>query len=161
MLINRAFDSLLFRERRVDRNKCSDSILVKSKRKAKTCGGILCRKGVSVEDDEYVLVQGRYTGKWSFPKGHINEGELPLACSLREIAEETGLTELPLPTGCNQIGYGYYFMFTVKEKMELVPQDRKEIMNARWVTVNEMRKLELNADASIWCMSVGASVCEG
>ena len=149
MVMNRAFDSLSFRERRCDRHKSSEVIV--PKRKAKTYGGILCKKGITVEDDEYVLVQGRYTGKWSFPKGHSNEGEEPLKCSLREVAEETGLDDLPEPTEYLQIGYGNYFVFNLERKIELVPRDKGEIMNTRWVTLEEMSKMLLNADASMWC----------
>jgi len=157
MVMNRAFDSLSFRERRCDRHKSSEVIVVK--RKAKTYGGILCKKGVTVEDDEYVLVQGRYTGKWSFPKGHSNEGEEPLKCSLREVAEETGLEDLPEPTEYLQIGYGNYFVFNLERKTELVPRDKGEIMNTRWVRLEEMRKMLLNADVSIWCNSHPAREC--
>jgi len=157
MVMNRAFDSLSFRERRCDRHKSSEVIVVK--RKAKTYGGILCKKGVTVEDDEYVLVQGRYTGKWSFPKGHSNEGEEPLKCSLREVAEETGLEDLPEPTEYLQIGYGNYFVFNLERKTELVPRDKGEIMNTRWVRLDEMRKMLLNADVSIWCNSHPVREC--
>jgi ADP-ribose pyrophosphatase YjhB (NUDIX family) len=157
MVMNRAFDSLSFRERRCDRHKSSEVIVVK--RKAKTYGGILCKKGVTVEDDEYVLVQGRYTGKWSFPKGHSNEGEEPLKCSLREVAEETGLEDLPEPTEYLQIGYGNYFVFNLERKTELVPRDKGEIMNTRWVRLEEMRKMLLNADVSIWCNSHPVREC--
>ena len=157
MVMNRAFDSLSFRERRCDRHKSSEVIVVK--RKAKTYGGILCKKGVTVDEDEYVLVQGRYTGKWSFPKGHSNEGEEPLKCSLREVAEETGLDDLPEPTEYLQIGYGNYFVFNLERKTELVPRDKGEIMNTRWVRLEEMRKMLLNADVSIWCNSHPVREC--
>ena len=155
MLINRAFHSLSFRERRLDRCQYSEKV----KRKAKTYGGILCKKGVTVEDDEYVLVQGRYTGKWSFPKGHSNEGEKPMECSLREVAEETGLEDLPEPTEYLQIGYGNYFVFNMKMKVELFPRDKCEIMNTRWVRLEEMRHMALNADVSIWCNSHPVREC--
>lgn len=148
MLVTHAFDSLSFRERRW--NNCNSE---RVKRKAKTYGGILCKKGVNIEEDEYVLVQGRYTGKWSFPKGHSNDGEMPLECSLREVAEETGIDELPEPLEYLQIGYGNYFVFNMERKEKLVPRDNSEIMNTKWVTLEEMRNMSLNADASIWCNS--------
>ncbi len=45
-----------------------------------------------------VLVQDRkkrFPG-WSFPGGHVEEGESIMACALRELKEETGLTALGL-----------------------------------------------------------------
>lgn len=180
MAITDAFRSLSFRENRCysppcnlfkmasspprpkDRKMMSTTTKPRVGRKAKTYGGILCLTNAS--NTEYALVQGRYTGKWSFPKGHMNEGEEPLACCLREIEEETGITELHQSTECNQIGYGNYFMFFLTRKIELVPRDKKEIMNARWVTLEEMSTLELNADVSIWYNTVTNNLtktCEG
>lgn len=40
----------------------------------------------------YLLVQHR-GGHWSFPKGHAEPGETPLATARRELSEETGIRE--------------------------------------------------------------------
>jgi len=44
------------------------------------------REGVS----EVLMIKTR-RGKWSFPKGHIEEGETPQQAALRETREETGI----------------------------------------------------------------------
>lgn len=36
---------------------------------------------------------------WDFPKGMVESGETPWAAALREVAEETGLTDLRFPFG--------------------------------------------------------------
>jgi len=36
---------------------------------------------------------------WDFPKGLVEEGETPLAAARREVAEETGITELRVAQG--------------------------------------------------------------
>ena len=111
----------------------------------KVYGGILCTRS------HYALVQGRYTKKWSFPKGHAYPGEQPLECALREIAEETGLDALSI-THCApypfRIGYGNYFLFPVDHPIPLFPRDTNEIIDARWVTLEEMHHLEHNVDVS-------------
>ena len=111
----------------------------------RTYGGIL-----KTEQGKYALVQGRYTGKWSFPKGHANPDESPLDCSMREIAEETSITQLPKPTTYIKIGYGSYFIFNLIQEQPLVPSDTHEIMDTRWVTLEEMEQMSVNADVSIY-----------
>ena len=110
-------------------------------RKPRTYGGILKAK------EYYALVQGRYTGKWSFPKGHSNEGENPIDCTIREVAEETGIEKLPEPIEYREVGYGNYYVFILKEQIPLIPRDLKEIMASKWVTLEEMNNLDLNSDA--------------
>lgn len=111
------------------------------KRKVKTYGAILktC--------DKIALVKGRYTGKWSFPKGHSNEGEEPIECTLREVAEETGIDELPSPIHYLQIGYGKYFIFSLPNQIPLNPRDTHEIIDTKWVTAEDMPYMDLNSDA--------------
>lgn len=116
--------------------------------KQKTYGAVICIKEES--GDLYALVQGSYTGKWSFPKGHSNEGEKPLECTLREVGEETGIDKLPEPSEYIQIGYGNYFVFYLEEVIPLIARDTREIMNTKWVTLEEMKRMSLNADASLY-----------
>jgi len=153
-VINKAFYSLSFRGKRGystdNLNKCGGFCLKREVIKQKTYGGILYIKGESGEETEYALVQGRYTGKWSFPKGHSNEGEHPFECTLREVAEETGIDKLPEPIEYLQVGYGNYFMFKLDKRLPLIPRDTNEIMDTKWVTLDEMEGMSLNADASLY-----------
>jgi 8-oxo-dGTP pyrophosphatase MutT (NUDIX family) len=114
-----------------------------------TYGAILCIKKKS-SNDLYALVQGRYTGKWSFPKGHSNDGERPIDCTMREVGEETGIDKLPEPSEYLQVGYGNYFIFYLSEQVPLIPRDTHEIMDTKWVTLDEMENMPLNADASLY-----------
>jgi 8-oxo-dGTP pyrophosphatase MutT (NUDIX family) len=52
--------------------------------------------GVVVNAEGRVLVVSQYGTSWSLPKGHLEDGETPLAAALREIREETGVTRLEL-----------------------------------------------------------------
>ena len=50
--------------------------------------------GVVLNGAGQVLVVNQKGTSWSLPKGHIEEGEDALAAALREIQEETGVTQL-------------------------------------------------------------------
>lgn len=164
-VINKAFSSLSFRGKRgystsavrypesangkalwESSDKSFKGVLVKQK----TYGAILCIKNELDDERLYALVQGRYTGKWSFPKGHSNEGEHPFECTLREVYEETGIEKLPDPVDYLQVGYGNYFVFNLTEPIPLIPRDTNEIMDTKWVTLEEMERMSLNADASLY-----------
>jgi len=111
-------------------------------------GGILHTPHPDAEQIRYLLVQGRYSGKWSFPKGHSYEGEEPLVCARREIAEETGLIHLPDPVEYIRLGYGNYYVFICPFMIIPMPEDTGEIMGTAWVTLKEMGTLNLNVDVS-------------
>jgi len=55
----------------------------------KSCGAIVRRNGPS--GTEYLLIRHN-GGHWSFPKGHVEDGESEEQTAYREILEETGLT---------------------------------------------------------------------
>jgi len=100
--------------------------------------------------DYYALVQGRHTGKWSFPKGHLQLGETGPECALREIAEETGMDEVDheRSIGTLFLHYGTYYLYECSGFDPLLPRDQKEIVHAKWMTLEEMRGASLNADVS-------------
>ncbi len=100
--------------------------------------------------DYYALVQGRHTGKWSFPKGHLQLGETGPECALREIAEETGMDEVDhkRSIGTLFLHYGTYYLYECAGFDPLLPRDQKEIVHAKWMTLEEMRGVPLNADVS-------------
>jgi len=105
---------------------------------------VLNRKG-------QVLVVNQRGRSWSLPKGHLEEGEDPLAAARREIYEESGLRELKyvkalgsyerLPAGRQapadegerpyELKHLTFFLFTTEdEALQPVDPDNPE---ARWV----------------------------
>jgi ADP-ribose pyrophosphatase YjhB (NUDIX family) len=162
MVFNKAFSSLSFRGKRgyptniVNKSKKAEK--TEKAEKAEKTGRIGGERGstygaiLKIEDEngetQYALVRGRYTGKWSFPKGHSNVGETSLECTMREVAEETGIDILPEPTEYVQIGYGNYYVFNLKKKLPLEARDTHEVMDTKWMTIEEMNDTALNADAS-------------
>ena len=115
--------------------------------KAKVYGAILVGKNPQTNEPLYALVQGRYTRKWSFPKGHSDETETPLECAMRELIEETGINDLPSPNKYIKLIYGYYYVFNVSTNLRpLTPRDKREITDAKWVTLKEIDEMDVNAD---------------
>ena len=55
-----------------------------------TAGGIVLNK------NGLVLIVSQNGNSWSLPKGHIDEGENKLQAAIREIYEESGISELEL-----------------------------------------------------------------
>ena len=106
-------------------------------------GGIL-----QSSNNKFLLVKGRHSGKWSFPKGHIEPGETALECVCREIKEETGFQMLPAPIQCVPLKGGTYYLFWMPVEPAPCPRDTNEIEEAGWFTANEIRQLTVNVGVS-------------
>jgi len=143
-----SFRSLGTRSRRTFQMVLSDEPVVSEVTKVPVYGGILHTVYEGV--DYYALVQGRHTGKWSFPKGHLQHGETGPECALREIAEETGMDDVDhaKSIGTFFLHYGTYYHYECAGFEPLLPRDQKEIVHAKWMTLEMMRNVSLNADVS-------------
>jgi 8-oxo-dGTP pyrophosphatase MutT (NUDIX family) len=139
----KAFESLSFRGKFNNHHKTGE----RDFKRTRVYGGIISVKNEKGEN-KYVVVQGRYTRKWSFPKGHSKKGESSLECSLREIKEETGLDTLPEPKEYIKIGYGGYYIFELNSEVSLRTNDKSEIINTKWMTLEEMSEIDMNADGN-------------
>jgi len=69
-------------------------------------GGIVFRR--DGERTLYLLIRDSYRN-WGFPKGHVEEGEAPAQAALREVGEETGLSELELRAPIETIDWEFRF----------------------------------------------------
>lgn len=112
-------------------------------------------------DKKYAIVRQR-GGVWSLPKGRIEPEETDLEAAIREITEETNITKLKL---VKKLGSYERFKFaldgsedksTLKHitlflfktpKSELVPSNTTEILEAKWVSYDELlKKITLKAE---------------
>ena len=60
-------------------------------KREKSCGAVVFRKK-GANPPDVLLIRHRYGGHWSFPKGHVEDGENEVQTALREVKEETGLS---------------------------------------------------------------------
>ena len=101
-------------------------------------------------DSKILLVRGRKSGKWSFPKGHPEKDEEGYDCAWRETTEETGIS-LPPPNERDEIlnlSKGRYFVHRLSSKPFINIKDLNEINDVQWYTIREMRGLLKNIDIS-------------
>ena len=102
---------------------------------------------VVTADNEILLVRGKKTGIWSFPKGHLFGGETGQQCALRELKEETGIDLLPYRFfDSKKLFAGEYFFYRVDAALPTSPRDPNEISETGWFHVEEFSRLHCNAD---------------
>ena len=117
-------------------------------------GGIVARR-----DGEVVMI--RRNDRWDLPKGHIEAGETPEACAVREVGEETGADGAKIAAFlCNTIHaydvYGvwelkttYWYLLATECRSELTPQRSEGIERAEWCDARTAERNLLNAYPTI------------
>ncbi|MDX9929759.1 MAG: NUDIX domain-containing protein [Bacteroidales bacterium] len=84
-------------------------------------------------------------GRWDLPKGHMEEGEEPEACAIREVMEECGLTGHRIiralhPSfhtweyeGVSYLKQTHWFLMRYDGEMVGHPQEEEGITEVRWM----------------------------
>jgi 8-oxo-dGTP pyrophosphatase MutT (NUDIX family) len=110
-------------------------------------------------DDEILLIFRR--GKWDLPKGKLDKGEKLEDCAVREVKEETGLTEVELLSPLLVTYHTYHegSKFVLKEshwynmkangQQKLVPQTEEDIHEIKWVKPSGLQPYLDNAFPSV------------
>jgi len=114
-----------------------------------SAGGVVYRvvDGVPL----YLLIRDSYKN-WGFPKGHVEQGELPEGAALREVSEETGLSGLAIRGLIETIDWHFRFRgklihkichFYLMETAEssTSPQRTEGITACRWLPFDEAEEL--------------------
>ena len=105
----------------------------------------------------YLLIRDSYRN-WGFPKGHVEEGELPDGAALREVSEETGLSDLAMRGLIETIDWHFRFRgklihkichFYLMETGESTtsPQRTEGITACRWLPFGAAEELISYANA--------------
>lgn len=114
----------------------------------RSAGGVVVR---ATDEGTFALVIRDPYRNWGLPKGHLEEGEEPHEAALREVSEETGLTDLRL--GPELVTIDWYFRsqevqihkFTTfylmdSDSGEPVPQLEEAITECVWVPLEDAPK---------------------
>jgi len=96
-----------------------------------------------------LLVRGRGSQKWSFPKGHKNLRETSLDCAKRELFEETGLLAPLTCAGYYKMKGGEYYVYYMNSTASLSVKDTVEIDMISWFPLNDI-PVQSNIDVSIF-----------
>ncbi len=106
----------------------------------KSCGAIVYRRHHG--NLEVLLIKHVNSGHWSFPKGHVEEGETEIETASREIKEETGLDVIIDPTFRETVTYSprkdtqkVVVYFIAKAKSHDFNRQIEEIAEIKWVDV--------------------------
>lgn len=133
-------------------NKIRDNYRIESSSIAKQTGIICGVIAISKNSSKILLVQGRRTGKWSLPKGHIEKNETYEACARREFEEETGIkiNDFTLKNDIAKLRVGIYYFYEAEEEYVLNPRDNFEVISSGWFSLKDMETgyMELNVDAN-------------
>jgi len=99
--------------------------------------------------------------KWDLPKGKMEKGEKPGECALREVEEETGVTNLKLKKKIGETYHTYdafgkhflkithWFYMTCPAAQKLVPQTEEDITAIKWVHTRDIKEPVANTYPSI------------
>ncbi len=118
-----------------------------------SAGGIVFRrKGNRIW---IAMMQDPY-GKWTFPKGHVEEGEELEEAAARETLEELGLEQIRLLESLGKIDIWFrdryqkkgklihkdihYFLFETPSNATLHPDPEEHALAAKWVSITHLLK---------------------
>jgi 8-oxo-dGTP pyrophosphatase MutT (NUDIX family) len=116
--------------------------------------------GGIVQNDEKELLFIFRRGKWDLPKGKMEKGETQEESAVREVEEETGISNLTLKRKVGETYHIYkekekdilkishWFYFSCK-KQPLIAQTEEDITEAIWIPTQEIKKPMLNTFENI------------
>ena len=111
-----------------------------------SAGGVVYRRDES-GTPHFLLIRDPY-GNWGLPKGHIEDGETPEEAALREVSEESGLTDLRTESELQIIDWYFrndgqlihkfcHFFLLESRSGEATPQADEGISACVWLPLGE------------------------
>jgi 8-oxo-dGTP pyrophosphatase MutT (NUDIX family) len=114
---------------------------------------------VHVNGENLLLIFRR--GKWDLPKGKLDEGEDLKACAVREVEEETGISNVQLMDLLSITYHTYHekgqfilkethwYLMTLDSMQPLTPQENEDIEKCEWVQVSNLAPYMENTQPSV------------
>jgi len=133
----------------------------RARAKQETSAGGVVYRVAPTDDGEarplFLLIRDSYRN-WGFPKGHLEEGELPQDAAVREVAEETGVTPLAVRGVIETIDWYFrfrgrlihkvcHFYLMQTAEVETAPQQAEGITACQWIGFEEAESAVSYANA--------------
>jgi 8-oxo-dGTP pyrophosphatase MutT (NUDIX family) len=108
---------------------------------------------------KYLFIEKK--GRLDLPKGHIEPGEEPDACALREVTEECGISGHSIVKSLSPSYHTYswegisylkktsWFLMEYDGIMVTIPQSSEGITKVEWLSANEISKIKSSAWLSL------------
>jgi mutator protein MutT len=116
--------------------------------------------GLVVNEKGEVLFMFR-RGKWDLPKGKLDPGETLEGCAVREVEEETGISQLELikflmvteheyeEKGIIILKETHWYLMNTSSNQKLIPQKEEDILDLRWIGLPEFSIVKRNTYPAI------------
>lgn len=136
-----------------DTDKAYKSLCAQFKEVNAAGGLVLNRRG------DFLLINRN--SMWDLPKGHQEKGEDISITALREVSEETGITELELSDlicitdhcylrdGIWHLKHTWWYKMLYNAPLDLIPQKEEDISKAAWVAKSSLPPFLKNTYPSI------------
>jgi 8-oxo-dGTP pyrophosphatase MutT (NUDIX family) len=117
--------------------------------------------GGLVYTDQLAILLIFRKGKWDLPKGKLDDGETIAAAAVREVVEETGLTNIQLQEPLITTYHTYYekeelvlkeshwFLMKSPQQESMIPQIEEDIEKCEWVKPDALAPYLENTHPSI------------
>jgi len=122
---------------------------------------VLQAAGGLVQNEKGEMLFMLRRGKWDLPKGKLDKGETLEQCALREVEEETGLTDVRLEqqllttyhtydeSGKHFLKETHWYRMRVFGAQTMQPQAEEQITELKWVSSRELNTVTGNTFPSI------------